>query len=134
MVRDRKRRPSRPPQYPLRRDGYLLEGFSRLVAADVEGDFQIQLVQEPDQPLLTEAMKTGAHQRRYVALLDAEPFGRFRLGAAALLERVDHLRAKRAPGVKLLRIFEAEVGKHVALPRANAIAVTMAPPPAANPW
>ena len=53
-------------------------------------------------------------KRRHFGLLDAEQFGRFRLGAAALLEHVDHLRAKRGPGVKLLRIFEAEVGKHVA--------------------
>jgi hypothetical protein len=54
------------------------------MAADLNGHFQIQLVQKADQPLLAEPMKARAHERGHFRLLDAEPFRGFRLRVAFL--------------------------------------------------
>ena len=52
--------------------GYLLEWFPLLMTANLDRDFQIELVQEADKPFLTEPVKARAHDRGDFGLLDTE--------------------------------------------------------------
>lgn len=91
-----------------------MKRFTALMTADLNGYFQIELVQETDKPLLAETVKLGTHERGHFRLLDTEQSGRFRLCVSFLFENGDHLSAERGAGVKLIRIIQTQVCKDIA--------------------
>lgn len=84
-----------------------------MVAADLDGYFQVQLVQEADKSFLAETVKLCAHQGGNFRLFDAERFGRFRLCVALFFEDFHNLAPERRTGEKLIRIIKAHIPEDV---------------------
>jgi hypothetical protein len=63
----------------------LLKWLTQLMLTNLDGYFQIKLVEKAYQTFLAKAVKLGAHEGRYFRLLDAQTPGRFDFGVAVSL-------------------------------------------------